>query len=394
MNQIYPERITQARELLGLTKTELACELDVSPAAVAQWENGTKNPTTVNLAQLSLRLGFPISTFFRAPPTWLARKGPISFRASKSAETRRTNLQAEQLVSLVAEAYAWLSKKVRLPASNLPDMGVLIDSPSEPEQVAAFCRQHWQLSNRPILKLGELLETNGIIVARASFGDTRIDAFSCLIDGRPFMLLGAEKDDRARSRFDAAHELGHLIMHQSATARHLSDLDDHSKFEDEANRFASAFLLPAETFGSEIVDVSLSSLLLLKERWGVSVQAMVMRCHSLGLTDDKRKLELFRQMSGKGWRRSKGEPLDDFIPEIKISVGRLSLELLEQRGVIHSWEIQNELPLPLDVYSTAFGVERDKFESIAGDNVLEFKIDLADPDTPNSNEFPSGQASS
>jgi Zn-dependent peptidase ImmA (M78 family)/transcriptional regulator with XRE-family HTH domain len=377
MNQIYPERITQARELLGLSKTELACELDVSPSAVAQWENGTKNPTTLNLSQLSGRLGFPVSALFRAQPSWLIRKGPISFRASKSAETRRVNLQAEQLVSLVAEAYAWLSKKVRLPAPNLPDIGSLADSPSEPEQVADFCRQHWQLGNRPILKLGELLETNGIIVTRANFADTRIDAFSCLIDGRPFILLGSEKDDRARSRFDAAHELGHLVLHQSVSARHLSELEDHSKLEDEANRFASAFLLPAETFAADISTINLNSLLSLKERWGVSVQAMVMRCYSLGLIDDKRKQELYRQMSGKGWRRTKGEPLDDFIPETKSSIGRMSIDLLEQRGVIRGWEIANELPLPLEIYSTAFGVDRSRFEPVAGDNVLEFKIDLA-----------------
>lgn len=386
MTQIYPERITQARELLGLTKTELASALDVSPAAVAQWENGTKNPAAENLAQLSLRLGFPVSVLSRPAPSWLGRKGPISFRAAKSAETRRTNLKAEQLALLICETYAWLAKKVRIPTPNLPELIAEGERNLTPEEAAVLCRRHWGLGNRPILKLGELLETNGVIVARAQFSDDRIDAFSCLIDGRPFVLLGSEKEDRARSRFDAAHELGHLVMHQHMTARHLTDLPNHKDLEDEANRFAAAFLLPAEAFRMDVVDVSLSSLMTLKERWGVSVQAMVYRCYSLGMINDVRKQELFRQMSGKGWRKAKGEPFDDLVPEIRSSIGRLSLELLEQRGIMKSSELSGEIPMPIEVYMAAFSMDRERFE-IDEENVINFDLGLlpsGDDDANNS----------
>ena len=90
-------------------------------------------------------------------------------------------------------------------------------------------------------------------------------------------------------------------------------------------------------------------------------------------------------MSGKGWRRPKGEPLDDLVPEVKSSVGRLSLELLEQRGVVRSWQLQTELPMPTEAYTTAFGVDRDRFVAPDSENVLEFVLDLAPP-----NNMPDG----
>ncbi|KAB2914619.1 MAG: ImmA/IrrE family metallo-endopeptidase [Dechloromonas sp.] len=369
MSAVLPERIAQARELQGLTKTEIASALGVSPAAVAQWESGVKSPTAENLALLAREVGFPIAAFQRAQPVGFSQPGPLSFRARSNGTTRRANVRAEQLAKLVAEAYVWLSERVALPLPNLPDVGAPGISP---EEAAQACRRAWNLGDRPILKLGELLESQGIIVARASLGDEKLDAFSCLVSGRPFVFLGSDKLDRARSRFDAAHELAHLILHQHYTERHLSDADDHKELEQQANAFASAFLMPATTFGQEIFDTTLNGFLRLKERWGVSVQAMVVRSFQLGLIDEHRRTELFRQMSAKGWRKARGEPLDNLVPEVNRSVGKRSIELLTQNGVIHLWEIPNEIPFPDEVLHVAFNITPESLHDAVAPNVVLF----------------------
>lgn len=366
MSEVLPERIAQARELKGISKTELAQTLGVSPAAVAQWESGDKSPTAENLASLARHLGFPIAAFQRPIPANLLRRGPLSFRAAVSASNKRANVQADRLSQLVAEAYVWLSERVALPAPKLPDVGVFS---STPDQAAEFCRRAWNLGDRPILKLGELLESQGIIVVRASFSGANIDAFSCRVSGRPFIFLGVDKRDNARSRFDAAHELAHLILHQHYSG-YLSETEDHKLLEKQAHDFASAFLMPASTFGREVADTTLNGFLLLKQRWGVSVQAMVQRAFGLGIIDERRRTELFRQMSAKGWRKARAEPLDDLVPEVRSVVGKRSIELLTANRIIQLWEIPNEVPFPKEVLHVAFDLATDDFDLPVAPNVV------------------------
>jgi len=61
-------------------------------------------------------------------------------------------------------------------------------------------------------------------------------------------VLASDKGDAAVSRFDAAHELGHLIMHHDAEPGDLY-------MERQADAFAAAFLMPAETIAMSCLSV-------------------------------------------------------------------------------------------------------------------------------------------
>ncbi|MHB1787075.1 MAG: ImmA/IrrE family metallo-endopeptidase [Acidimicrobiales bacterium] len=120
-----------------------------------------------------------------------------------------------------------------------------------------------------------------------------------------------------RQRFTLAHELGHLVLH--TRRRFVPDP------EDEANRFAGAFLIPrdrAEEFVS--TDVTLRDLAQLKATWGVSIQALIMRCSQLGLIDPARKASLFKQLSARGWRKT--EPV-----KVHLEAPALLTKLIEDR---------------------------------------------------------------
>lgn len=358
MNKVAPERITQARELSGLTKSELASELNVTPAAIAQWENKSKQPTAANLHALSVRLKFPMQLFLREIPRSIMVRGPLTFRAWTAAASRKANRKAARMAELFAEVYLWLNERISFPSYCPPQ----IDHDASPSMAARQCRKSWNLSNRPILKLGELFESKGIVFGNTSFDDDRFDAFSCVIDGRPFIFLGNDKKDSARSRFDACHELAHLLLHQHLTESDLGNPAVLKHIENEAHEFAGAFLLPDESFAQDVLDISLDGFLKLKAKWAVSVQAMVVRAFHLGLITESQYGELFRQISFKGWRRKRGEPLDDLVPIVKRSLGQRSLELLELNKIVHAWEIPCVLPMPTAILCDVFQSDPEKFE--------------------------------
>ena len=99
-----------------------------------------------------------------------------------------------------------------------------------------------------------------------------------------------------RQRFTVAHELGHMV------------LDVVPKIDDEkaAHRFASAFLMPAETLRAEIgkhrKSMGWSELFDLKRIFGVSVQALTYRCKDLGIFGNSLFRLLFNEFTRRGWR--------------------------------------------------------------------------------------------
>ena len=77
------------------------------------------------------------------------------------------------------------------------------------------------------------------------------------VDGRSIITINADIPYNARKRFAAAHELGHFEMHRSLkpvfidTEYDLLNWYRGGDHEQEANAFASEFLMPSEVFHGE-----------------------------------------------------------------------------------------------------------------------------------------------
>jgi Zn-dependent peptidase ImmA (M78 family) len=124
-----------------------------------------------------------------------------------------------------------------------------------------------------------LLESKGVRVFSLSVDAREVDAFSMWYDGTPFVFLNTKKTAE-RCRFDAAHELGHLVMHRHGAPQ-------GQEAEKEANAFASAFLMPRRSvLANAPRTATLKSLIAHKKFWNVSAAALNYRLHSLGLTTD------------------------------------------------------------------------------------------------------------
>jgi Zn-dependent peptidase ImmA (M78 family) len=160
---------------------------------------------------------------------------------------------------------------------------------------------------------------------------------------RPFIVLGADKESCARSRFDAAHELAHMLLHRNISDSVLRDQTKFKLIEQQANYFAGAFLLPATSFASEFHAPSLDFFHSLKARWKVSIAAMIKRAANLELMKPEQEQRLWTNLTRRGWKKE--EPLDDVLePEQPRFVAR-ALDLLISNRMLTVMELSTNLGL-------------------------------------------------
>ena len=344
---LAPERLREARESRELTMEQVGSRVGVTRQAISFYESGERVPDGETLTKLAEVLGQPLMFFTTERPSVYGHRGPVFFRSFKS-KTKRTNRKCTILSEWFSQTSAYFSQFVNLPSVQFPN----IESPEEGshysfdeiEEAASTCRIHWGLGNGPIANLVTLLESKGIFVARAEFGVETVEAFSFWEGSRPFIFLGADRGSACRSRFDAAHELGHLLLHQGIDAEELES--DLKRIEKEADHFASAFLLPASTYPLEVFSTRLSAFLELKRRWKVSIAAQVYRCSDLMLLSEEQVLNLRKQLSANRWR--KREPLDDEIQFEIPSVLEKSVNLVLEHNVQDAGEILAGIRLSKD----------------------------------------------
>ena len=337
-----PERLTEAREAKGLNMIVLAEMLEITRQSISAYEKGTQSPSKEILDLLSKKLQMPKQFFLK--PKLNKEELKIFFR-SFSGSTKRERIRAERKLDWLLEIIEYLSQFVDFLPVNMPNIETCPDveniSSEEIENIATACRRSWGLGDGPISNVVRLLGNNGIIVTRREFESPKLDAFSTWVQSinTPVIFLNDDKRSAVRSRFDAAHELGHLIFHRS-----VKDISHSLKIiEKQADKFSAAFLLPAETFTADFGYPSLDTFRVIKERWKVSIGAMIMRCYDLGIIDEKQKMKLFINHTRRGWRKK--EPMDDFLPMEKPVFLRRCVELLVDKNIKTREDILWELSL-------------------------------------------------
>ena len=291
-------RISRRAEGLSLRDLEARIENRVTAQAISKYERDESTPSSGVLIALANALGVSVD--------YLASDGDIALESidfrRKRPTSKREEAQVEARVLDLLDRYLTVEEILGLPtvAQDMPrgaPWPVLHDV-AEAEQAALGLRGDWGLGLDPILNLVELLEERGIKVLSMPLAN---------VDG---LTAGARRKDQSvasvivvnqqdwgeRQRFTAAHELGHMV------------LDVASKVDDEkvAHRFASAFLMPAETLRAEVGrhrrSIGWSELFNLKQIFGVSVQALTYRCKDLGIFGNSLFRHLFTEFNSRGWR--------------------------------------------------------------------------------------------
>ncbi|MEG2642166.1 MAG: XRE family transcriptional regulator, partial [Eubacterium sp.] len=320
-------RLKLAREYCGLTIKEVAEMSGVTKQAISQFENGKAEPKVETLKKITDCLGFPRQYFYDAPKT-NAILGDTYFRSLQKTTMRQKNSQIAHLI-LLAQIYTFLKEYIEFKSFiPLKYNHVNIDV----EELAKLVRKKWELGNGPILNIIDVMERNGIVMASVFANCDEIDAYSqvqTIGDNLvPIVILGSDKESFYRRNFNAAHELGHILMDDDYTVEEMTSTE-YREMEKKMNAFAGALLIPKEMYrndlkGNQITNISL--YLELKKKYHVSASALIVRAHQIGAITHGQYQYLMKQMSEKGYRKK--EPLDSETPLTEPQYLKKAIEFL------------------------------------------------------------------
>ena len=323
--EIFGLRVRQARLMRRLTAKAVMEAVGWSGARLSRLERAeTAQVSEDELAALMDVLRVP-ALFFTSAPMCRVEPDQLLFRAPKSTTETEKNRMA-QFIALSGDFLLEMNGRHKLPPvqiSAAPD--------SDPVAAALHARQCLGVDRDvPIGDLTHLFERGGIpvVMRYERFGGSAPEDNSrgrlekhlgCStwvgeFRERPLIVL-RELDSWERTRWTLAHELGHLILHTN-----VAELtDDH---EDQASRFASEFLAPLAAVSQSVKSApSLLNLLPVKQKWGISVGALLRHFHDSGALDTERydmlRTQLYTRINadtGFTWGRT--EPgWDDRKPE-------------------------------------------------------------------------------
>ncbi|EJV49188.1 hypothetical protein IEK_02898 [Bacillus toyonensis] len=311
-----PDKLKEGRESRGLTIRELSEKIGLrTHQALSKYENGKSIPPAEVLLSIMNILNLPYDYFFEDGYRQIEKE--IVYFRSKANTTAKLKRIHEIKISWLISIFDYLETILEFPKSDLPETNINHQEHFMPtdfndiENIASELRRQWDLNDGPISDVTHLFEKHGIVVSLIKSEDFEIDACSRWIGNKLFILVGNERSTPSRIKFTLAHELGHYLLHKHVKKEDFNKKEVYKRMEDEANYFASSFLMPAKSFSEELISHTLDYYLLLKKRWQISIQAMIYRSRELNIINDYQASYLWKQIAKKGWRIH--EPYDDVL---------------------------------------------------------------------------------
>lgn len=312
------DMLATAREAAGLTQKELADRIGVSQPLVGQWETKLGLPSQEQIEAVARVVGLRPEFFFVDRSRRLASMSDFYHRAfarAKRSDVKATHARCS-IIDLQIDRLLNLNPPPpdRIPFIN-PD-----NHAGNVEHVAAMARVALGVGDGPVANLVAAIEDHGGMVIDRALEVEDIDALCRWVPELPKLFFVNGNRPADRTRFSLAHELGHTVMH--------FDRDVEPRLaEDQANGFASAFLMPSRDIRRDFRPVmGLEDFAALKRKWRVSMQSLIVRAHTLGAIDDTRYTSLFTQLSRKGWRKSEPVPISGESPAAFTRLLRMHLE--------------------------------------------------------------------
>lgn len=340
------DRLRNARIYNGISLTDLANQADISKQSISLYENGKNTPDYEKVYTLSHILGFPVDYFFQEDK--IKTYTETTYFRSQATATKKERAAQSVKLEMVAQMYEVLWNYIDFPVYKDPQIEFVgfddsLDCESqedidEIEEAAQKVRKCWGIPDGPIKDLQYTLEQNGILVTGFMTNAEKIDAFSqrTIVDKADVFLVAValgKKLSECRIRFDMGHELGHIVLHPWSEDIETLSKEEFKARERQANMFASAFLLPRESFLRDVFQYStdLKFYRFLKKKWNVSIQAMLIRARQLNAISPSQYQYLMRQLSKNGWRLH--EP-DDVLVDLNESIFQGAIDLLFDNNIL------------------------------------------------------------
>lgn len=305
----------------GLTQEELCSSTGISQGRYSKIEKELSEPNQNEIQKISMHLNVHPAIFFeriivssKTEPQYRRRQS-LSVKEKASVEAIG-KMVAQRVNRLLSETETTIGAKYPLPEVDLFDFDI------DPVRCAKEVRSILGFEHQPIRDLYKAVESFGIFIIELDLSSLNagklLDGFTLQGERAMVFLNGALPLER--KRFTLAHELGHLVMHPSGSTRNG---------EEQANVFASELLMPESGIRSDLSFFKLSDLRGLKLKWRTSIKALIYRAAHLGLIDDNRRLDLYKQYSARGWSTIEPNPLFGEKPEL---LGKLMAYFQRENG--------------------------------------------------------------
>lgn len=287
MENVFSNRLMSARKMAGLSLQGLSDRLEnaVTKQSLNKYEQGIMKPDSKLLIALANALSVTVDYFYSGPNV-LVQLSNVSYRKYSSRLSKAEQVSVEEKAKEGFERYFELEDALNF--EEKPEYfkyPKTISSPQAAEEAAKALRSEWKLGNDPIPDVVEMLEDKGYKVIEIDAPDA-FDGLKAEVNGKRVIVLRKRKSDNedvVRKRFTALHELAHHTLKFSETL---------TEKEEEAlcHSFASAVLYPGEMARNELHKERFhfyqNELVLIKERWGISISAIFSRAKQLGIIND------------------------------------------------------------------------------------------------------------
>lgn len=299
MNQIAnPAMITLAREARGLSQSRLAELSGISQAHISKIEASIVDASPEIVATIAKALRKPPAFFYQTDPIFGAGTSEF-FHRKKQAVPAGALRQFHAQINIITMHLTRLLRAVDLPECKIPALEVG-DYKGGAAEAARVVRATLHVAAGPIPSVVKIIEDAGGLVVPVAFGSYEIDAISRWRPGLPplfFMNTTAPVD---RFRMSLAHELAHMVLHR------IPEQD----MENQANVFASEFLIPASEVKQRLYGLNLNRLAALKPYWRVSMSALLMKATDLRCITPGTARYLWSQMAMRGYKKREPAELD------------------------------------------------------------------------------------
>lgn len=343
-------RLKEARLYNKFTITELAEKLNVTKQMISKYERGKSEPSFEKSLLLIDVLGYPREFFYTTDKHHIENEG--TFFRSRLTATQKSKEPASISLKYSVIVRDFLEQYIDFPILQNREV---YEEKVNPEEIALSVRDSMDLGVEPIHDIIEVAELMGFTVINMDYQEDKVDAFSSMntINGNSyFVITTGDSGSFFRQQFSIAHEIGHWVLHQNINPQEL-DKDEYKIMESEANKFASIFLMPKESFGNElknkVVD-EIDTYYNLKRKWNVSMAAMIMRAKDLSIISAEQEVKLYKQLHYRKWRNP--EPFD---VETKVTLPvafKQSLELLIDENILQGHEIPLKIAEQYNLYLT------------------------------------------
>ena len=308
---MFAQRLRLARRKAGLSMRDLAGRLSspVSAQAISKYEGSRMMPSSAVLIDLARTLD--VSVDFLMGGQVEALEG-IEFR-KHSGTSAKDRARADAIVTETLDDYLAIEDILEIELSVDPFAGLRcgrIAGFDEAEKKAGELRNHWNLGIDPIPSVTGLLEAHGIKVIEADL-PARFDGLACGVKragdrADTDVVVTSRRTNVERKRLTLAHELAHRVIRDTGNPA--------VKIEKAMQRFAGAFLVPAEHLRAEVGvrrhGITYRELMRLKRFYGVSATAMLIRLRDVGILSVAAIEYAFRTYA-RSWRTSEPEPITD-----------------------------------------------------------------------------------